>query len=66
MSKGDLIRTEWLIALWSLLPTLAYLAKDGWGTALAVYACCIGVPQPFLLVPYYWERRRRRRRNRRL
>lgn len=66
MTKGDIIRIEMFLAGMAALAALTYWLTDGLGTALAVYACCFGVPQPFLLIPYFNERRRRRRRNRRL
>jgi len=62
MTKGDLIRIESYLALWALFPAVMYWISDSFGTGLAVYACCFGVPQPFLLIPYFKERRRRRRR----
>jgi len=62
MSKGDIIRIEMLLMIWPLFPAVMYLIADGAGTAFIVYLCCVAVPQPFLLVPYFMEKRRRRRR----
>jgi len=61
MTKGDLIRTELGIALFALFPAALYAVVDGLADALGAYALCVGVPQPFLLIPYARERRRRRR-----
>ncbi len=64
MTKGDIIRIEMLLMIWPLFPAVMSLIADGARTALAVYICCVAVPQPFLLIPYFMEKRRRRRRRR--